>query len=368
MFPAVEGCRESRPPYGNSAHCVPKLKESRPLKTSSWQSPFLRRADYSKVIALVAFVIFLIAARPYPASAATPATKAAEPATAPATPATKAVEPATAPAAPAAKALEPAPAPVPVTAASATRAIAAVTKAAPVIKSAAAAPAPQSAQGSGPRIWLQDSKPLTTNYVGASPAGANGPAKSKSSSSGRPLPGDGGGDPGTPPPSPPSGPAGILAAGKATPLALASADFNEDGFDDLAAGYAAPGGSGIIAIHRGNIDAFAPQSDASFQAIGRGEFPSPFLTNVRVFAVPVTPDFIATGTFTASGHTDLIIAARGGNAVYLLAGDGAGNFAAPVMIDLPGGVTALGAGQLGNSGAFMGLVVGVSVSSQQSDL
>jgi hypothetical protein len=28
----------------------------------------------------------------------------------------------------------------------------------------------------------------------------------------------------------------------------------------------------VIAVHRGNLDAFAPQSEASFQAIGRSEF------------------------------------------------------------------------------------------------
>ena len=54
-------------------------------------------------------------------------------------------------------------------------------------------------------------------------------------------------------------------------------DIDSDGVADLLVGYSAPGG-GVIAVHRGNLDAFAPQSDASLQAIGGGEFPSPFLT------------------------------------------------------------------------------------------
>jgi uncharacterized repeat protein (TIGR01451 family) len=306
------------------------------LKTSIWQDSSIRRVRGSHVVALVAFAIFLIAARPFPASAADPAKKATEPATAPAVSATKSVAPATTPAV--------------------SKALLRVAKAVPAIKSAAA-PAPQTTTPSGPRIWLDQSKPLSPTYVGTNTAGTQSATKA---ASGRPLPGNGGD--GTPPPPP----AGILAAGKATPLALASADFNEDGYDDLAVGYAAPGG-GLIAIHRGNIDAFAPQSDASFQAIGRGEFPSPFLTNVQVFAVPVAPDFIGTGIFTSSGHTDIIIAARGGSALYLLPGDGKGNFGAPEKVDLPGAVTALASGRMGG-GAYEHLLVGISVSSQQSDL
>jgi hypothetical protein len=47
---------------------------------------------------------------------------------------------------------------------------------------------------------------------------------------------------------------------------IGMADVDGDGVQDMVAGFSAPGG-GAIVIHRGNLDAFAPQSDASFQAI-----------------------------------------------------------------------------------------------------
>src|SRR5258708_456294 len=150
-----------------------------------------------------------------------------------------------------------------------------------------------------------------------------------------------------------------LATGLAQPLAVASADVDGDGVADLLVGYSAPAG-GIIAVHRGNLDAFAPQSQASWQAIAEGRFPSPFLTDVQVFNVPVRPDFLATGNFTGSGYTDIVIASRGGNALYVFSGDGKGKFANPQIIKLSGSVTALATGQFGPAGGFTSLIVGVT--------
>jgi uncharacterized repeat protein (TIGR01451 family) len=141
-----------------------------------------------------------------------------------------------------------------------------------------------------------------------------------------------------------------MQTGKAQPVSIASADVDADGVADMVVGYSAPDG-GIVAVYRGNLDAFAPQSHESFLAIGRGQFPSPFLTDVQVFKVPVSPDFLVTGNFTASGHTDLVVASRGGNALYVFAGNGKGGFAAPQTISLQGVITALAAGRFGKSPA-----------------
>jgi uncharacterized repeat protein (TIGR01451 family) len=182
----------------------------------------------------------------------------------------------------------------------------------------------------GPKIWLQDNQPLAVAHTGAA---AQNP--------------------------------GLMAA--AQPVSMASADIDADGVADLLVGYSAPGG-GVIAVHRGNLDAFAPQSEASFQAIGRGEFPSPFLTQANTFTVPVRPDFIALGNFTGNGERDLVIAARGGNALYVFPGDGKGGFGDPQTIALPGGVTALAAGDFGNSGQFNTVIVGVKGIGKSSSL
>lgn len=91
-----------------------------------------------------------------------------------------------------------------------------------------------------------------------------------------------------------------LAAGQLKPLALVAGDLDGDGVDDLVAGYASANG-GVLVIHRGNLDAFAPQSQASWQAIGEGRFPSPFLAAAKTIELPEAPDFLAVGNFMEMG-------------------------------------------------------------------
>ena len=181
----------------------------------------------------------------------------------------------------------------------------------------------QTSTSRGPQIYVQESQAIKVNHTGSSPA------------------------------------VQALAAGNAQPLSSASADVDEDGVADLLAGYSTPAG-GVVVLYRGNLDAFAPQSNQSFLAIARGEFPAPFLPDAQVFKVPVRPDFIATGHFIGSGYLDLVIASRSGNALYVLPGTGKGKFSNPRVIQLSGGVTALAAGDLGKSGPFSNLILGLS--------
>src|SRR5205085_2876875 len=175
----------------------------------------------------------------------------------------------------------------------------------------------------GPRIWLQDNQALAVQHRG-DPAALQ-----------------------------------ALASGQAQPLALAKGDLDADGVEDLVVGYAAAGG-GVLAIHRGNRDAFAPQSDASFWAISRGEFPAPFLPNAAAITIPVRPDFVAVGSYNGRGFLDLIVAARGGGSIYLLSNDGHGNFSAPQAISVGGPITALAAGDFGGHDIYSKLLVGIS--------
>src|SRR5262249_13911463 len=116
--------------------------------------------------------------------------------------------------------------------------------------------------------------------------------------------------------------------------------------------------SGVIAIHRGNLDAFAPQSQPSFEAIGRGEFPSPFLPEAKTFSIPIRPDFMAIGHFTAGASLDLIAASKTSNAIYVLPGDDKGNFGNAEITQLPGEVTALATTSVDSCISSRRLVIG----------
>jgi uncharacterized repeat protein (TIGR01451 family) len=184
------------------------------------------------------------------------------------------------------------------------------------------------ASETGPKIWLDNSRPLTVNYTGAGTA-TTAP--------------------------------GLFPGMTAQPVAMAKGDFDQDGVSDLAVGFST-GNGGFIAIHRGNLDAFAPQSQASFQAIAHNQFPAPFLSEAQTFPVPVRPDFIAAGDFTGQNHTDLVVASRGGSTLYFFAGDGKGHFTPGQTINLPGGVTSLAAGGLGRPEPVSNLLVAISSS------
>jgi uncharacterized repeat protein (TIGR01451 family) len=153
-----------------------------------------------------------------------------------------------------------------------------------------------------------------------------------------------------------------LASGQLKALALASGDLDGDGVEDLIAGYASLNG-GILVIHRGNLDAFAPQSQASWQAIGEGRFPSPFLPQAKVIELPEAPDFLAVGNFTGDGHLDVVVGARGSRILYILANDEKGGLLAPRSIALSGALTALGTTHFDARTPYSHIVVGTSGSS-----
>jgi CSLREA domain-containing protein len=149
---------------------------------------------------------------------------------------------------------------------------------------------------------------------------------------------------------------GVMAAHPAA-LSMASSDLDGDGADDLAVGLSAPGG-GLIAVHRGNLDAFAPQSDASFWAIARGEFPSPYLPEAELVEIPSRPDFLASGDFIGLGGSALAAAARGGQSIHVLARGASGKMELQQTMATPGPITGLISHNL-KSGKYWQLAAGV---------
>ena len=148
---------------------------------------------------------------------------------------------------------------------------------------------------------------------------------------------------------------GASRMANAQPLALSSADFDEDGVPDLVSGYASGDGTGMVTVHRGNVNALWPYG----AAILNGS-PPEFLPDAKVFSLPEQPDFIGVGDFNADGHWDIVVAHRGSNAMWILLGDGHGNFSAPQSVQLTGGVTALITGEINRADGMNDIVVGVN--------
>ena len=142
------------------------------------------------------------------------------------------------------------------------------------------------------------------------------------------------------------------------PLAMASADFDEDGVADLAIGYGLTKG-GAIALMRGNLDALAPQSYQSWLDAGQRRYASPFLPRASTISVPELPDFLRVADVNGDGHQDLVFASRNGHALYVLLGDGKGHFALQPPVAVSGAITALAAYRPSDEHATDALIVGL---------
>jgi len=148
-----------------------------------------------------------------------------------------------------------------------------------------------------------------------------------------------------------------IQSGQLQPRTMVSEDFNGDGMGDLVIGYA-NGGGGVLSMRQGNVQAIAPTGEV-FQGITQGRYPEPFLHEAKLYELPEAPDFLQVGDFNSDGYEDVLAAARGGAALYVLAGNGQGTLGAPQRIDLSGQLTALQADDFRQPGKFTSLALGV---------
>jgi CSLREA domain-containing protein len=118
-------------------------------------------------------------------------------------------------------------------------------------------------------------------------------------------------------------------------------DLDADGFNELIIGR-----NGSITIQRGDINAFAPQTQAAWEAIRDLQFISPFQSETRSFELPFQADFLQIGDFTRDGKVDVIAASRSSNILILLEGDGIGNFNGTREIFIGGNITAMTVGDV----------------------
>jgi hypothetical protein len=151
-----------------------------------------------------------------------------------------------------------------------------------------------------------------------------------------------------------------LVQNQAQPLSLASADYDEDGVPDLICGYAYEG-RGIITVHRGNVDSIYPNSPEAQKRRAEETFTdAPFLSPALVFEAPEATSFIGSGDFDGDSHWDVVVAARGGNRLHLLSGDGRGYLTTARQIELPGRVTAMVVGEINRRDGLDDVAVAVS--------
>ncbi len=149
-----------------------------------------------------------------------------------------------------------------------------------------------------------------------------------------------------------------------TPLALASADFDEDGVADLISAYRV-GTAGALRWQRGNVDTMFPHSPGAQARKASGKFSSaPFYPATGLVELPEAPEFIGAGDFDADGHGDLVTAARGSRQLQYLRGDGHGNFRAASLLALPGAVTALAVGEINHADGLTDVFVGITGNEQ----
>jgi VCBS repeat-containing protein len=159
-----------------------------------------------------------------------------------------------------------------------------------------------------------------------------------------------------------TGPVGleqVLERGLARPVALATGHFHENGPLDLIVGYVGPS-SGILALHQRNVDSISAKNRDERIQKAKGELLAPpFLLPAQVFEVPEPPDFIVPGDFDVDVRYDVVMAARGSDALYFLRGDGRGGLGEAKRIQLPGKVTALLGGEINRVDGLIDLVAGI---------
>lgn len=138
-----------------------------------------------------------------------------------------------------------------------------------------------------------------------------------------------------------------------SPRVAVAADFDADGVIDLLVAH-----NDRVVLHQGNIGAFAPQTQEDWEAIRDGRFVAPFKSNTRSTNVPAAADFVFSGDFNRDTKLDAAFAARGDSFLYVLEGDGKGNFPNLRRIKVAGAITSVAAGDVNRADGLTDLVVG----------
>ncbi len=139
-------------------------------------------------------------------------------------------------------------------------------------------------------------------------------------------------------------------------ILLTSADFDGDGTADLMVAEA----NGTLKLYRGNVDSIYPNGPEAATRNAPGTLHADaFYPAEKKPSISIVPDYLEAGDFNADGFQDVLAARKGGGAVYLIPGDGAGNFGDVVQIPIDGAITALKVGEIGQPDGLTDAAVSV---------
>jgi hypothetical protein len=131
--------------------------------------------------------------------------------------------------------------------------------------------------------------------------------------------------------------AGPVLSLSAPPSAIITGDFNGDGKPDIAVACTAATGQSTT-----SVDVFLNTGGGTF---GLGQ-----ITNVETGATPGEPVGLATGNFNGSGHEDLVVTEYSAQSIAILFGNGNGTFQTPVDYSADQYPTAVAAADFNDDG------------------
>lgn len=140
-------------------------------------------------------------------------------------------------------------------------------------------------------------------------------------------------------------------------ILLTSGDFDGDGTADLMVAEA----NGTLKLYRGNVDSIYPNGpEAATRNAPGTPHADAFYPAEKKPSISIVPDYLEAGDFNADGFQDVLAARKGGGVIYLLPGDGAGNFGDVVQVRINGAITALKVGEIGQLDGQTDVAVAVS--------
>jgi hypothetical protein len=115
-----------------------------------------------------------------------------------------------------------------------------------------------------------------------------------------------------------------------------------------------------LVLRRGEEEALFPNGAAARKRRAAGEpLDSPFLSTATVFELAEATDCVGAGDFDGDGHCDVVTVRSGGDALYVLKGDGRGGMGRTERLALVGSLTAIAVGEVNRADGLADIVVGV---------